>query len=424
MIILKDATYVDYKSLEFTHTNILVEAGVDGGIRFLTEEETLQETHANILDCNGKIVTHAFANAHHHAYSALARGMPAPPKNPENFHEVLQYVWWRLDKALDREIIEASALYTAMQCAKNGVNFVIDHHASPNAVAGSLEAIAGAFDKVGVSHLLCYEISDRDGKETARQGLKETGEYLSSGQGLVGLHASFTVEEETLKKAADLARKYNSGIHVHVAEDPVDQKITQRASGKKVIERFRDAGICDLSKTILAHCLYLDGSEKEIVRNSPAWVVQNPESNLNNNVGFFNGTGMGENIMLGTDGMHSDMIRSAQSAYFSGLAHENLSPDLVYQRLRRVHDYLRANRFAGDNANNLVVLDYDSPTAISGNNFTGHFIYGFENRHIRDVISNGKLILHDRRLTTVDEDDALRFIREMGNKLWKNMNNF
>lgn len=419
-ILLKNAQYIDWESLEFKNTNIVVEAGSSGKIQFLGN--ILPTVAADqTIDCRGKIVTKSFAVGHHHVYSALARGMGTPKKNPENFYEILKYVWWALDKALDKDMIEASALTTAMACAKAGSTFVIDHHASPNFIEGSLEVIAAAFDKVGVGHLLCYEITDRDGQEKARQGLAETDNYLKNHQGLIGLHASFTVGDQSMKKAVSLMRKYNSGVHIHVAEDRYDQDHALEHYGKRVVERLKDYGILDSSKTILGHCLHLSEKERKIIHGSKVTVVQNTESNLNNGVGFFNGMELGDRIMLGTDGMHSDMIRSAQQAFFVGQQFDNIDSLSVYQRFRNVHNYLETNHFEGDGENNLVVLDYQSPTPIHQNNFLGHFVYGFQAADVQHVISDGKLIVKDRKIQTVDEGEIYAFAREQAVRLWNLM---
>ena len=165
MIHLKNGTYIDWRNLKFSQGDLFVEEG-NGG-RVFQPPDIKEHQPVKTIDCTGMLITRSFANGHHHVYSALARGMPAPRKTPLNFQEILRYIWWNIDKALDLEMIRASALVTAIQCAKNGVTFVIDHHASPFAVEGSLEIIAEAFDEVGVGHLLCYEISDRDGKDIA-----------------------------------------------------------------------------------------------------------------------------------------------------------------------------------------------------------------------------------------------------------------
>ena len=421
-LILKNTIYINWKNLSFSKTNLLVEEGTKGSVIFYDNFDEIQISPKDeVIDCKGKIVTKSFAIGHHHAYSALARGMPAPKKTPTNFTEILKYIWWNLDKALDEETIEASALATAMACAKAGSTFVIDHHASPNNIKGSLEIIANAFEKVGISHLLCYEITDRDGLDKAHQGLDETENYLKTNQGLVGLHASFTVGDSTMKKAVDLMQKTKSGIHIHVAEDKYDQEHCILNYGKRVVERLNDFGVLDSSKTILAHCLHIDENERNIIENSPAFVVQNTESNLNNNVGYFNSKGLGNNIMLGTDGMHSDMLRSTQAAYFVGQSKDEIDFGSTYNRFRMVHNYLSRNDFRGDSENNLVVLHYDSPTGVNENNFLGHFIFGLNSNHVQHVISDGKLIVKDKIIQTVDEGEILNFTKEQSKRLWKKL---
>jgi cytosine/adenosine deaminase-related metal-dependent hydrolase len=421
---LKDATYIDWKTLAFTTADLAVSAGDDGGIQFLDALPPAGELGADdkVLDCCQRLVTQAFGCGHHHIYSALARGMPAPAKIPHNFTEILQYIWWHLDKSLNTDMIEASALVSALFCAKNGVTFVIDHHASPFAIDGSLETIARAFDRVGIAHLLCYEISDRDGDGPKEKGLQETDTFLSSGrQGHVGLHASFTVGDDLLKRAVDLASKHNTGLHVHVAEDAVDQESCLKQYNKRVVERYADAGALELSKSIFSHCIHLNENEKKLLQASDIYIVQNTESNLNNNVGVTNYQELGNNIILGTDGMHSDMLRSAKAAFLTGQATEGLGMDTVYSRFRKVHDYIRDNGYSGDGENNLVILDYDSPTDTNAGNFLGHFVYGIDARHVESVISGGKLIVENRKLLTVAEDEILAYSREMGRMLWAKM---
>lgn len=419
-LVLKNATYIDWKSLKFIRSNIEVSEGMKGKIRFVDKiANTTREDL--VIDCSGKYVTKSFAIGHHHAYSALARGMPASKKTPENFTEILKYIWWKLDKSLDVESIRASALATAIACAKAGSTFVIDHHASPNCIEGTLDIISEAFDKVGISHLLCYEISDRDGLDTTMKGLAETERYLQNNQGLVGLHASFTVNSETMKKATDLMQKYNSGIHIHVAEDVHDQTDSIRKYQQRVVERLNESGILNSPKTILGHCLHLDDNERKLIRNSKAWVVENIESNLNNMVGYFNNEGLGDRIFFGTDGMHSDMLRSAQAAYFVGQRFDTIDLSEAYRRFRSVHNYLELNGFNGDAENNLVILDYPTPTPLNSVNFLGHFIFGLTSNHVQHVISNGKLIIKDKKLLTVDEKETLEFTRKQATRLWERM---
>ncbi len=423
-ICLKNATYIDWQSLEFKKTHIIVPPQNGKDLEFtdtIPDSKGLGKDDI-VLDCTDKLVTKSFGCGHHHIYSALARGMPAPQKTPQNFLEILHYIWWNLDKNLDLEMIKASALVSALYSVKNGVTFIIDHHASPNAVLGSLNIIKEAFEKVGISHLLCYEISDRDGNRSKEDALAETDDFLSNGnQGLVGLHASFTVGNELLKNAVNLAVKHKTGIHVHVAEDQADQDDCIKTYNKRVINRFFDAGVLEMPKTILGHCLHLNESEISILKKSPAWVAQNVESNLNNNVGLTNYSKYGARILLGTDGMHSNMLRSAIAAFFIGQGTEGVDFSTMYQRFRNIHDYLNQNNFNGDDNRNLVILDYDAPTEVNTNNFLGHFFFGFESRHVDSVIANGKLIYKNKKLLTMDENEILLFSQEMGNKLWRKL---
>lgn len=427
VLFLANATYLDPVTLipRSTHLRVTPDVDcVDGDLELLETLPPLDERPGSrVIDCRGKLVTKSFACGHHHLYSTFARGMPAPPRVPTNFPEILDLVWWRVDKRLDLEMIEASALATALLCAKRGVTFVIDHHASPFAVEGSLETIAKAFDRVGVGHLLCYEMSCRDGDAIKEAGLAETEAYLASDHpsrtGHVGLHASFTVDDDLLERAVALAERFNTGLHLHVAEDVADQSHCQETYGLRVVERLHRAGALASKKTILAHCVHLEATERALLAASPVWIAQCAESNQNNNVGLGDYSGLGDQVMLGTDGMHVDMLRSAKAAHLASQATEGLSFPDAYARFRNVHQHISACGAPGDGPNNLVILDYDSPTALTDGNFLGHFLFGLESIHVHSVISQGRLIVEDRRLTSGEEPEILAFAREQAHRLWR-----
>ncbi len=415
---LKNARFVNWETFEIKSVNIKINSS---SVDFIDNLPKSGQDN-KIIDCRDKLVTKSLGCGHHHIYSTLARGMPAPKKIPVNFKEILEYVWWHLDKRLDKKMIEASALAAAVHCAKNGVTLVIDHHASPFAVEDSLEIIADAFDKVGISHLLCYELSDRDGKKSREAGLLEHEKYLSSGrQGHIGLHASFTVSDDLLKRAVEMAHKFDTGIHIHVAEDKADQDDCVKDYGMRVVKRLYKAGALDLPKTILIHCVHLDEEEKKLIRTKGTWIVENIESNQNNNVGQADYNSITDKIMLGTDGMHGDMIRSAKAAFFAGQRIEKVSMAAVYDRFRNIHRYIKESGFKGDGDNNLVILNYDSPTEVTSENFLGHFLFGIESKHVEYVISNGRLIVEKGKVISVNEDDIFAYSREMGIKLWEKM---
>ncbi|MDR7523382.1 MAG: amidohydrolase family protein, partial [Armatimonadota bacterium] len=230
-------------------------------------------------DCSGCLVIPGNVCAHTHLYSALARGMPYRLDPPANFTQILQRVWWRLDRALDEEAIRASALVGGMGALLCGTTTLIDHHASPNAIDGSLDIIADALETLGVRSVLCYEVTDRDGPERAAAGLRENRRFLAQARrlarGMAGAHASFTLSDETLAACVDVARQAGVGIHIHAAEDGADQRDCQARFGMRVIQRLARAGALG-PDALLAHCIHLNGEEVELLLASGATVAHNP----------------------------------------------------------------------------------------------------------------------------------------------------
>ena len=266
MLFLKNATLIDWRTFKTTRGHLEVTQGPSGQARFAARPAR----GARSFDCAGRIVTKSFVIAHHHLYSALALGMPPARRMPRSFIDMLRLVWWNLDRRLDLDMIRACALAGAVEAAKCGTTFIVDHHSSPRAARGSLEVIASALDEVGLGHLLCLELSDRDGPAARDKGLRESERYLSRRPGLVGLHASFTVSDKLLRRAVELARGRDAGLHVHVAEGPEDQSLCIKRHGRRVLERFAAAGVLDFPKTLLAHGLHLNAAERRLFRFHPA----------------------------------------------------------------------------------------------------------------------------------------------------------
>lgn len=408
MLYLRDASFVDWRTLKLRRGHLEVAPGPAGKVRFIPRVPR----GAKALDCSGRLVTKSFVIAHHHLYSALACGMPGPARAPKNFPDMLKLVWWNLDRRLDKDMIRACALAGGIAAAKAGATFVIDHHSSPNAVKGSLDVIAGALDEIGLGHLLCVELSDRDGKAKAEAGLEETDRYLRKRQGLVGLHASFTVGDDLLYRAIAMAIGHNTGIHIHVAEAVDD---------RQAVARLARTGILESPKTLLVHGLHLNARERALFRSSRSWLVQNEESNQNNAVGGFDPKGLGDRLLLGTDGMHGDMLASTRAAYLAAQKRGGMAPLAAYRRLRRAHNYLSENKFTGDGENNLVVLDYRPATSITAGNLAGHFLYGLTAKHVDSVVSQGRLIVKRGRMTTVNEDKIQRFTLKQAERLWRRL---
>jgi cytosine/adenosine deaminase-related metal-dependent hydrolase len=237
--------------------------------------------------------------AHHHLYSALARGMPPPPKTATNFQEVLEQIWWRLDMALDLEMIRWSAMLGALEALESGTTAIVDHHESPNAIEGSLNVIADACAEVGVRVLPAYGITDRHGAEGARRGLEENRRFAKEGnRSLVGVHAAFTCTAESLEAAAALAEELGVGVHIHVAEGIGDIDAPERLDGLT-----RD-------NWLLSHCVHLPTDHT--LRGT---ILHNPRSNSNNAVGYADPARFTNPVALGTDGIGANMIESFRLAY-------------------------------------------------------------------------------------------------------------
>lgn len=263
-------------------------------------------------------ITPGLVCAHHHVYSALARGMPAPPKTPTTFREILEQVWWRLDSTLDLEMIEWSAKLAALEALGSGTTTIIDHHESPNAIEGSLSVIADACAEVGVRVVCAYGVTDRHGPDGARRGLEENRRFLSGGgRGLVGIHAAFTCGDATLEAAAGLARELKVGVHVHVCEGPEDAEAPTR------LARFTTAD------WLLAHCVHLPTTH-----DLAGTIVHNPFSNLNNSVGYANPVRFTNAVALGTDGIGAQMLETFRLAYaLQRSVDVTASPEVAWQWL-------------------------------------------------------------------------------------------
>ena len=414
---LHDVTYYDWRTGALHRGGLVVENGPHGGLR---PTDGPPPPGMAVLDGRGKLAMEGLTCGHHHIYSALARGMPAPPRPPRGFAEILELVWWRLDRRLDLEMVRASALAAAIDALRCGVTRVIDHHASPAAITGSLAVIAEALEEVGLSHVLCYELTDRDGARAAQAGLAETESYLASGRpGLVGLHASFTVGDELLAAAVALAAKYGTGLHLHVAEGEVDQERCLADHGLRVVERLQRFDALDLPGSLLVHCLHLAPAERELVRRAGVWVAHNAESNQNNGVGRFDWQGFDPaRVLLGTDGLHGDVLRSARAAYFAGQAGGGLDPALAWGALWNSQRYLEAHHPCAARRNDVVLFDYVPPTPLRADNLLGHVLFGLDARNVRTVIAGGRVVLDEGRLVCLDEAAVMQFCRDQAERLW------
>jgi len=379
---------------------------------------------ARTHDCSGCLVVPGNVCAHTHLYSALARGMPYRLDPPEDFLQILQRVWWRLDRALDLDGVGASARVGGLEALLSGTTTLIDHHASPCAVDGSLDVLEGALSGLGVRHVLCYETSDRDGAAVARAGLQENRRFivraareaLPLSRGLVGAHASFTLSDDTLRALVEEALDLECGLHVHAAEDGVDAG---------AVERLAACGALD-ARTLLAHGVHLDEHELRLVAEAGSWLAHNARSNMNNAVGRAEAAALDVRVPLGTDGIGADMFEESHTAWFR-LREDGAggSPDWPLRRLADgarlagslFGEPLLGTLVAGAPAD-LVVLDYDAPTPVDPATVAGHWVYGLGARHVRDVMVAGEWVVLDRRPVRIDPHELAHDARREAARLW------
>ncbi len=426
----------------------------DGLIAAISRMADLRAQHpdAEIVDARGGLVLPGLLCAHTHFYGAFARGMAIPGEPPKNFPEILERLWWRLDKLLTLEDTRASADIFMADAIRHGTTCVIDHHASPNAVDGSLDVIAEAVEQAGIRACLAYEVSDRDGPAITEAGIRENERFIRSlyerpaaKQGLLagsfGLHASFTLGLHSLEKCAALGAALGVGFHIHVAEDACDEDDSQAKYGVRVVERLERSDILG-PLSIAAHCVHVNSGEIGRLARTRTQVVHNPRSNMNNAVGVAPVQEMraaGVNVGLGNDGFSMNMLQEMKVAYLMPklagrdprLMGGDVVMDMAFARNARIAEAVfrpfagTPEHFFGElrpgAAADLAILEYNPPTPMTDGNLPWHLIFGADGTHVRDTMVAGRWLMRDRKLLTLDEERIMARARELSAKLWARM---
>lgn len=399
------------------------------------------------LDAHSQYVMPGNICAHTHFYGAYARGLAIPGLPPKDFPEILSKLWWPLDLALDEDSIKYSALVCLVDAIKHGTTTLIDHHASPNAIDGSLDIIAEAVLKAGLRGVLCYEVTDRNGKDGAAAGIRENVRFIekvmnsSEDQSLIrgtfGLHASLTLSDETLE-ACRMAAPSNSGFHIHVAEHEVDEYDSLAKSGVRVVDRLNQHGILG-PKSIAAHAIHVDAREISILAETNTFVTHQPRSNMNNGVGMGAMESLmraGVNVALGNDGFSNAMWEEWKTAY---LVHKlwNRDPRRMsgydIMQMGIYNNSALANIFFPNAqlgvidegaAADLIFVDYHPYTPLTAGNLPWHIIFGFHESMITTTIVDGKLLMHNRELITLDDQEIHKIALELAPNVWDRYRNY
>ncbi len=374
-------------------------------------------------DAKGRLVMPGNICTHTHFYGAFARGLAIPGPAARDFPEILRKLWWPLDKSLTPEDVKYSALVCLVDAIKHGTTTLIDHHASPNAIDGSLDVIADAVEESGLRAVLCYEVTDRDGPDKAQAGIAENVRFLkavSSRNNIAatfGLHASLTLSDETLKACVDANSRFGGGFHIHVAEHEADEEDSVKRSGMRVVQRLQRAGILG-ARTLVAHAVHVDPWELYMLYDTNTWVSHQPRSNMNNAVGAAGIDAMlrgGIKLCLGNDGFSNNMWAEWKAAY---LLHKvaNRDPrmaqgDAIVQmacdnnaRLAEVFfPQLKLGKLAIGAAADMIVVEYYPYTPMTEGNLPWHVLFGFEASMVTATIAAGRVLMWDRQLRTLDE---------------------
>jgi putative selenium metabolism protein SsnA len=411
----------------------------DGLIRRIAPRGEIPGPFDQVLDATGKVVMPGLVNAHMHFYSTLVRGLgkAAPSKD---FQEVLDNLWWRLDRKLTLDDVEISADVVLADAVRKGTTTLVDHHASPYAVTGSLDRIGRAVHRAGVRACLCYEVSDRDGEAIATEGLEENTAFARRCQAeqdphlraLFGLHAAFTLSDATLGRAAALGRELGVGFHVHVAEAASDVAHNLHHHGQTSVERLAAHGILGPG-TIAAHAVHTTPSDQDLLASTRTWVAHNPQSNLNNAVGIADVLGLcarGVRVGLGTDAMTVNMLEEVRVAMWAQhLRQDNptcgfletagalftRNPELATQLWGFPLGILEEGAAA-----DVILVDYHAPTPLDGNTVLGHLVFGISQATVDTTICAGRILMEGKVLTNgLDEAALSARSRELAARLWE-----
>lgn len=411
-----------------------------------TTENLLQENPGEeILDARSQYIMPGLICAHTHFYGAYSRGLAIPGDPPAAFPEILSNLWWALDKALDEKSVASSAWVCIIDAIKHGNTSLFDHHASPNAIANSLDVIADVVDQSGIRASLCYEVTDRDGEQKAREGINENVRFMTrinSGNNLngrlsaiFGLHASLTLSEKTLELSQSMAPT-ESGFHIHAAEHTADEYDSIKKSGLRVVDRLFKHKILN-ERSIVAHAVHVDAKEVNILANTKTWVAHQPRSNMNNAVGIGNVESMmraGVKVCLGNDGFSNTMWDEWKTTY---LVHKlvNLDPrkmggyDVVEMAIYQ-NSALASQQFnlpigsiePGAQAD-IIFVDYLPYTDINSGNLPWHILFGMHHSMVTMTMVAGKILMKDKDLVNIDERKIFSDAYQLHKEVWDRYKN-
>jgi len=436
MLVLKNAYIVQFQPAAVEGKKDIVIEGSE--IRSVGQNIAANYPDAKVIDLDGDMVTPGIVCSHNHFYSGLARGIMANIKPCPDFVLILQNLWWRLDRAIDEEILYSSGMVCVLDAIKAGTTSVIDHHASPAFIKGLLNVLKSCFEKAGLRGILCYETTDRNGKDGTKEGVEENIEFAKGVdkdkaegkrclvEAAIGGHAPVTLDDEALSMLADAIKSTGRGIHIHVAEDRYDVSYSHDLYRKDIMKRMEDFGLVN-DKAIFVHGVHLGDPDIEILNNHDAFLIHNARSNMNNFVGYAAKLPKVKNLALGTDGIGSNMFEEMKVAYFK---HKDVGGSYwPGDYLRFLHNgNILLERYFGQKFGriekgykaDLTIYDYDAPTPLVGENVAGHFVFGMSSRDVKSVMVDGVMVYENRRFP-FDVKPIYEKASKEAKRLWERM---
>jgi cytosine/adenosine deaminase-related metal-dependent hydrolase len=393
-----------------------------------------ERVNKNSINAGGRVLTLPMVNFHDHIYSRLAKGVPVKGKL-DSFQNILHNLWWKLDQALDEDMILACAHMGAVDSIRNGVTYIFDHHSSQKNISGSLDLIKKVFVDFDLRGVLCFETTDRNGGAQAIAGLNENIEFFKDQQtddfaGMLGLHASFTLSDELLSDARTFLAKNNIGIHIHVAEDYSDILLSKEYTGLTPVRRLVKYKLMN-PKSILVHGVHLSSPDFIKISAAEAALAFCLDSNLNNSVGLpqFDEIPKSIPFLIGTDGMHSNIARSTKQLFLLARGQENsveksveLVKKIYFDQLTFAKRYFEdfSSLAEGERAD-MILWDYVPPTPLTRENFWSHYIYGILESPVNTVLQKGIFLMRDFQLPGLNESKIRGEIFMQGERLFNKL---
>jgi cytosine/adenosine deaminase-related metal-dependent hydrolase len=419
--ILQGGTVIEFEPTDVEVADLRVQDG-----RIVARGRGLEaEPGDEVVDVRGKVVMPGLVCGHQHFHHALLRGAPALAEGIEGYQQQLEKNQWKFENGLDLDAVQMSATVGGLEAIACGTTTVFDQHASPRAVTGSLIRVARGLNEIGLRAVLSYAVTDRHGAKSRDEAIAESVSFQKKARGrfrgAIGAHASFTISAEGLKAIGEAVKSTGAAVHLDLAEDPSDERLSFERYGQVPVARLAEAGLFT-PKSLVAHAVHLAWAELSQVISTGAWLVHNARANMNSQVGYAPAGKFGARAMFGSAGLSADMFAEAQVAFLRSRDAGQPIDVLKYlangQRFASEMFGLTIGPLREGAVADLCVLDYPSPTPIGADNLAEHFLFGFSSRHVEAVMIDGTWRLWGRRPTSVTIEDLSQQAQSVAVGVW------